>query len=225
MSVTLGIAGLWLLFAATHVGLSSQRLRPRLVAALGERGFLGLYSLVAIALFTALCGLYFPHRHAGAQLWAPVVTSDAGRWVLYALQAVAWTLVVAGTLSPSPVTVGLPEARRPKQASGVHRITRHPTFMGVALFGALHLLVMGFASDVAFWAGFPLFAIVGCAHQDRRKLATLGPEYRSWHAGTAFLPFTGAASLRGLRELPPRALAIGVAVTVGLRLLHGPVFH
>ena len=42
-------------------------------------------------------------------------------------------------------------AQRAKEARGIHRITRHPTFMGgVGLLAALHLLVMGFATDVAF---------------------------------------------------------------------------
>ncbi|MCU0669212.1 MAG: NnrU family protein [Myxococcota bacterium] len=225
MSIATQIVLLWLLFAATHMTLSSRRLRPRLVAALGERGFLGVYSLVAITIFVALVWRYWAHRHAGALLYTPPALGVAGLWTLYVLQGVAWTLVVAGNVSPSPVTVGLPEARRAKQARGVHRITRHPLFMGVGLFGALHLLVMGFASDVAFFAGFPLFAILGCAHQDRRKLATEGPAYRAWHAGTPFLPFTGRDTLRGLREIPPLAIGIGIATTVLLRWLHGPLFR
>jgi uncharacterized membrane protein len=97
--------------------------------------------------------------------------------------------------------------------------------MGLGLFGALHLCVMGFASDVAFWAGFPLFAVIGCAHQDRRKLATGGDAYRAWHADTPFLPFTGRATLRGLRETSPLVIAIGVALATGMRLLHAPLFH
>lgn len=223
MSVTLGIVALWLLFAATHMGMSSQRLRPRLVAALGERGFLGVYSLLALAIFTALCWLYFANRHAGVMLWSPIVTGRAGLWTLYVLQAVAWVLVVAGNLSPSPASIA-PDPKRGEEPRGVHLLTRHPLFMGVGLFGALHLLVMGFASDVAFFAGFPLFAIAGCAHQDRRKLATLAG-YPAWHAATPFLPFTGRATLRGLRELPPLAIAIGVAATIALRWLHGPLFR
>jgi len=225
MSVTLAIVVLWLLFAATHMAFSSLRVRPRLVATLGERGFLGVYSLVALATFVPLCWIYFSHRHAGALLWAPLVAGGLALWAIYLLQAVAWILVVAGTLAPSPVAVGLPEARRPKQATGVHLITRHPTFMGVGLFGALHLLVMGFSSDVAFFAGLPLFALLGCAHQDRRKLATLGAEYRAWHAGTPFLPFTGRETGRGLRELSPIAVAVGIALAIVLRWLHGPLFH
>jgi uncharacterized membrane protein len=125
-------------------------------------------------------------------------------------------------MSPSPVAVGAPKAGA---ARGVHLLTRHPVFMGAGLFGALHLLVMGCASDVAFWAGFPLFAVIGCAHQDGRKLATEGAAYRAWHAATPFLPLTGRETLRGVREMPPLAIAIGVALATGFRLLHAPLFH
>ena len=221
MSAASVIAGLWVSFAATHMLPSSRAWRPRLVAALGERGFLGAYSLLAIVVFTALVWFYIAHRHQGAQLWTPSI-GPLGLWTIYVLQGVAWVLVVAGVVSPSPVALGGGEAGASR---GVHLITRHPVFMGVGLFGALHLCVMGSASDVAFWAGFPLFAVIGCAHQDRRKLATGGEAYRAWHAGTPFLPFTGRETLRGLREVSPLAIAIGVAVAAGLRLLHAPLFH
>jgi uncharacterized membrane protein len=219
------VLGSWLLFAASHMVLSSRSLRPRLVAALGERAFLGAYSGAALAIFVPLVAFYLGHRHEGALLWTPAV-GRAGLWTIYVLQGVAWSLVAAGLLQPSPVTVGMPEARRPRQARGVHRVTRHPVFMGLGLAGALHLLSPGngFASDVAFWAGFPLFALVGSLHQDRRKLASGGDAYRDWHRDTAFLPFTGRGALRGLRELPVLAIPIGVALAVALRWLHAPLF-
>jgi len=223
MPAWLAVALLWALFAATHMALSSRSLRPRMAGALGERGFLGVYSLVAFATFVPLFWFYLTHRHQGALLWALPIGAS-GLWAVYAGQAVAWTIAVAGLASPSPATVGLPEERRPREPRGVHRITRHPLFMGIGLSGLLHLLVNGFASDVAFWAGFPLFAIAGCAHQDARKRATQ-PGYADWIAATPFLPFAGPGALRGLRELSPGIVAVGVAVTTALRLLHGPLFR
>jgi uncharacterized membrane protein len=222
-SATLLIVLLWVLFAATHMGLSSLRLRPRLVDAVGERAFLGAYSLLALVFFVPLAWFAIANRHQGALLWTLSIGS-AGLWALYLGQAVAWTIAVAGLVSPSPATVGLPEDRRPREPRGVHRITRHPLFMGLGLSGLLHLPVNGFASDVAFWAGFPLFAVIGCAHQDARKRATQ-PGYADWIAATPFLPFAAAGALRGLRELSPVIVAAGIAVTVGLRLLHGPLFR
>lgn len=42
MSPALTIALLWLAFAVSHIALSSLRLRPRFVAVLGNRGFMGV---------------------------------------------------------------------------------------------------------------------------------------------------------------------------------------
>lgn len=224
MSAAVIVAFFWVLFAVTHMGLSSQSWRSRVVAALGAQGFLGAYSLLALVLFTALVWFYIGHRHQGTQLWEPSIAS-AGLWAIYALQGVAWSLVVAGVMMPSPAAFVVGDAKRPEPARGVHLLTRHPVFMGAGIFGALHLFGMGFASDVAFWAGFPLFALIGCAHQDRRKLATEGADYRAWHQRTPFLPFSGRETVRGLRELPPLAIPIGVVLATGLRLLHGPLFR
>jgi uncharacterized membrane protein len=222
MPAWIAVALLWALFAATHMALSSQSLRPRLAARLGEPGFLGVYSLVAFAAFVPLVWFYVGHRHQGSLLWALPIGA-AGLWALYAGQAVAWTISVAGLASPSPATMGLPADRRPTEPRGVHRITRHPLFMGLGLSGLLHLPVNGFATDVAFWVGFPLFAILGCAHQDARKRATQAG-YADWMARTPFLPFAGAGALRGLRELSPAIVVAGVVVTFVLRWLHGPLF-
>lgn len=128
------IAGLWGAFAATHVGLSSRGLRPRLVAALGPLGFQGVYSLIALAIFVPLCAFYFSHQHAGPHLWyfgsvAPL------RWLVYAGMALAFALLVGGLLTPSPASI-VPSAG---EARGTLRITRHPMFMGAGLFGLLHL--------------------------------------------------------------------------------------
>ena len=60
-------------------------------------------------------------------------------------------------------------ATKPGTVKGVLRITRHPLFAGLALWGLAHVLVNGFLSDVVFFGGFPLFSLLGGAHQDARK--------------------------------------------------------
>lgn len=212
------IVALWGAFAVTHMALSSVRLRPRLVAALGERAFQGVYSLVALAIFVPLVWFYFAHKHAGGLLWV-IPVSDVLRWVLYIGNGLAFILVVGGLVTPSPAVMGITRS----EPRGVHFLTRHALFMGIGIWALLHLISNGYAADVAFFAGFPVFVLLGSWHQDRRKLATQA-EFRGFYDQTPFVPFTGRQTLRGLRELSPLAWVIGVGLTVLLRVYHGPLF-
>jgi len=213
------IALLWLGFAATHMVLSSLPVRRWLVGRIGERPFQGLYSLIALAIFIPLVGIYFDHRHAGPWLWV-VPRGPALRWPIYAGMTLAFVLLVSSFVRPSPAAV-VPGDPRPY---GAFRLTRHPLLMALALFGALHLLPNGSAADVAFFGGFVAFVLVGAWHQDRRKLALGVPGFRDFHAATPFLPFTGRETLRGLRELSPAVVVAGIAVTALVRWFHGSWF-
>ena len=219
MDPVLGIALLWLAFTATHVGLSSARVRPRVVAAIGPVPFLALYSAIALAIFVPLIWLYFASKHAGAALWVlprgPLLTA-----AVYGGMAVAFVLFVSSFLQPSPAGMA-PASVTPH---GVARITRHPLVMSFAIFALAHLLPNGWAADVAFFGGFAAFALIGAAHQDRRKIASGPPGYAEFVAATPFFPFTGRETLRGLRELSPIAIVIGLAIAVTIRYFHSSWF-
>ena len=221
MSPTETIVLLWLAFAGTHLGLASVRVRPRLVGRLGERGYLGLYSLVALALFVPLVQVYLTHRHAGPWLWVPA-RGPVLDWILYLPMGAAFVLVVSSFTPANPAMLGAKGAGG--GVRGVFRLARHPFFAGAALWAALHLVWNASTADVAFFGGFLAFVVAGAWHQDRRKLATGVPGYREFVRAAPFVPFTGRDTLRGLRELSPLVVAVGVAATVGLRWLHPVLF-
>jgi uncharacterized membrane protein len=212
------IVALWALFLGTHMGLSSRSMRPKLVERLGSQGYLGLYSIVALAVFVPLVWIYSGHKHAGAYLWYGS-TLVWMRPVVYAGMVLAFTLAVGGNLNPSPASI----APGSGEIRGVLRVTRHPLFMGVALFGLLHLCVARVNSaELAFFGGLPIVAWIGCWHQDRRKLASEGESFRRFYEQTSFFPF-GAGGIRGLIE-PPIALGIGLVSTIVFRLFHPALF-
>ena len=97
MSPVSKITLLWLAFAGSHLLLSSLTLRPRITGRIGERAFLGLYSLLSLALFVPLVSIYLEHRHEGAFLWTVSMT-PAVTWLVYALMTVGVLLVVAGAV-------------------------------------------------------------------------------------------------------------------------------
>ena len=215
MEPALAIALLWLAFAATHIGLSSRAVRARIVAASGAGAFAALYSAIALAIFVPMVWLYFTHKHAGPALWA-LPRGPALSWAVYAGMGLALVLFVSSFVQPSPAGMA-PASLTPH---GVQRITRHPLVMSFALFALVHLLPNGWASDVAFFGGFVVFALAGAAHQDRRKIATGPPGYADFVAATPFIPFTGRDTARGLRELSPGAVLLGVGLAIAIRYFH-----
>ena len=142
------------------------------------------------------------------------------RWIVFIGMGAALTLVLGGGARPSPASIVPGSA----EVAGVHRITRHPVFMGIGLFGLVHLLGSNVhGAELAFFGGFLVFALAGCAHQDRRKLATGGEDFRSFYDQTPFLPFTGPGTVTGLAEMRI-PIAIGVVSAVVLRWFHPQLF-
>ena len=216
MKDTAVIVVLLLLLASSHMLLSSRTIRARMVARFGEKRFLAAYSVVALLFFVPLFYHYFTHRHLGPQLWA-VPASGTVEWLLGLANAIGLVMLAAGLLNPGPASLAGKPCEEP---TGVHRITRHPVFMGVSAMALAHAIPNGHASDVAFFGGIAVFSLVGCRHQDLRKLAAGDPAYERFHAATSFLPFTGRGAMRGLMELPPLAVIVGIVVALVARCLH-----
>lgn len=223
MSPELSLLLLWVAFGGTHMVLSSMTVRPRVVGALGLNGFLGVYSLVALATFVPLVSVYMGNRHGGALLWN--LRDLAGlRTASMLLSGVCFTISIASFFQPSPSMFGISKAPR---ARGLLRVTRHPLFAPVAVLGLSHLLLNAFVTDVIFFGGLLVYGVVGCMHQDARKRAIEGPPFEAFLAETSLVPF--AAILAGRTklvwsELPWLGLAIGVLAAVGFYHLHWTMF-
>jgi uncharacterized membrane protein len=219
MGAAAWIAFWWGMFAGTHMVLSSLPARARLTDRLGERAFVGLYSCVAFATFVPLVWIYLGNRHAGGLVWN-LAAAPGVRPLSMALAVLGIAVIVGGVLHPSPALVGIKQAWGSR---GLTRITRHPLFMGIALWALSHLLLNGFATDVVFFGGLLAFSLAGAAHQDARKRATEGGRLGQFFAETSFWPFGAILAGRNRliwRELPWIALAIGAAAAVGIYALH-----
>jgi uncharacterized membrane protein len=213
MSPTLSIVLLWIAFTLTHLGLASTRVEPKLRARIGDAAFLGLYSVVALAIFVPLVTIYFGNRHAGPWLWT-VQVGPVLRAFLYLGMALGMMLAVGALLRPSPAAF----VPGPSEVRGVYRVTRHPTVLGLAIVWALHLIPNASTADVAFFGGFLLFSLAGARHQDLRKLAAGDEKFRAFHAATSFLPF--GRGFAGLADLSWLVVALGLLAALGARWLH-----
>ncbi|KAJ1514791.1 CAAX prenyl protease [Coelomomyces lativittatus] len=211
----------WGLFSGTHLFLSHPPIRKKIIDEYckGKTStFLALYSAISLATFGPTTLLYMHYRRAlshgaynGIPLWQ-VSWKKSALGTLIKISAL-YTLFESIT-TPSPVIVtvppsphdgfqGLPESNAVPH--GIHRITRHPTFFSFALLGLGQLFTRGLLPDVAFWAPFPIFWVIGSLHQDFRLKneshpSTGKPRFsKEYLDKTSLLPF--GAVLKGKQDL------------------------
>jgi uncharacterized membrane protein len=215
----------WLMFGGTHIIGSSIPVRTFVIRRIGNLGFKGVYSLVALATFIPLCYFYFAHKHAGYLLY------NSG----YSLQMLAQLFMLAaliillqGLVSANPMTTYAElSSKSVSSAHGIQRITRHPQNLSFACFGLAHLLVNPYVGDWIFFGGFIVYGIVSAMHQDRRQFATGSEEVKQFLADTSAIPFAAIMKGKqrfGLAEYYPPALVAAAVIFILLKLLHPVLF-
>lgn len=173
-----------LVFLATHFVTSTPAREP-LVEAMGEKAYLGLYSLVS---FVTIGWMAWAYLHAPFQpLWQ---IPGVKLWPLVVMPF-ALVLVVAGVTTRNPSAVGQAAAlKAPEPARGIMRVTRHPVMWGIALWAAVHLVARGDIASLVFFGGFLVLALAGTALIDARKADSLGEEWARFAAVTSNVPFS-----------------------------------
>jgi uncharacterized membrane protein len=214
-----------LAFAGIHPLISGSTVRARLVAALGEPRYRGLFSLFSLGGLVALVLAYRAAPHV--PVWSPPPLLHL---VSALLMIPAVFLVVVGVMTKGPTGIGREKLlRNPESTHGVLRITRHPFLMGTAIWSAAHLLVLGDAAAMTFFGPFLYLGLTGPARIDRRQRKLFGADRRRFDEVTSVIPFLAIAQGRNrldLREVGWMrcAAAIGVyafLLILGHRLLFG----
>jgi len=225
MEPAVTIAGYWLLFAGTHIGLASAPVRTRLVQRLGEFGFAGLFSLVAAVAFTLLV-----HAYAGLRLEGGpgigLAAVPGAREVLLVLSGLASLLALGALARYAASPYAIYSDHHDGEPRGMERVSRHAFFAGMILFGTAHALLATRLTGTVFFGALAIFAVAGAWHQDGKLLALRGAPYARFVAATSTIPFVAILAGRQrlvLRELPWGHLAAALAIAVGLRRVHGAI--
>jgi len=214
-------------FVGGHFLLSSALVRARLVAALAELPFLGVYSVVAFAGLIMMIWGYGASEYVG--LW---FFGGWARWLPTLVMPVALLLIAASYLGPTPTALmrddaldgPIPDrdAEGGPPPLGMTAVTRHPAMWGIALFALAHIPPNGDLASLILFAALATLALGGAAHIDA-KLANRHPDgWARFAAITSYLPFRAIAQGRvrfsaGQVGWPPLAAAV-VAYAVLLHL-------
>ena len=166
-------------FIAGHE-LLSHPLRAPMVARFGNRGFLVVYSLVAVVTLGITVQIW--RSISADRLWT---VPEWMHIVAVIAMAFAAILFVGSVTSPNPALMGMPAGGPPR---GVQRITRHPMMWSFAIWGIVHVVLSADSRTIVLGSGIAVLALFGAAMQDRKKRAQ-DPAYGNHMAATGFVPF------------------------------------
>jgi uncharacterized membrane protein len=206
-------------FLATHF-VSSTPLRGALAGAIGEKAYLGVYSLAAFATLGWMIWAY--GRAPVERLWPGV------RLLPAIVMPFAFMLVAGGLLIRNPSAVGQAKALKADEpARGMLRVTRHPMMWGFILWSAAHVLARGELKSLVFFGTFLVVAALGALLIDRRKEAALGEDWQRFAKVTSYFPFLAIAQGRNrfdAKEIGWRIPAIGLALYAVVIWFHAMLF-
>jgi uncharacterized membrane protein len=219
------LAAAALFFLAIHFGVSGTALRARLVRAMGEKAYRGLFSLASLVGLIWLIDAYGDTPRV--ELWGQLL---ALKPIAAPLVLLAFLFVVIGLTTPSPTVAG-GESRlsRDEPARGIVRITRHPFLWGVALWALVHLTINGDVASVILFGSLLVLAVGGTALIDRKRRDSFGEHWQRFALSTSNIPFAAIVSGRNqvgaaLREIGIVRPLIAVAVYAAAFTMHARVF-
>jgi uncharacterized membrane protein len=211
-------------FLALHLIIAGTRLRDAIVGAIGERPYMGLFSLASLGGIVWLAISYNQATETGTDLlWnlGPGV-SHLGIIVV----GLAFLIGVTGLTTPNPTALGQ-EGAAAAEPTGILRITRHPFLWGAALWAAFHLLANGDAASVVFFGTFLVLAVAGTYSIDAKKARKMGAAWVPFASRTSNVPFAAILSGRNtfkLAELLTWRLAAALGAFLLLLFLHAWAF-
>ena len=174
-----------LAFVASHFAMSHP-LRPPMVRILGPSGFLGVYSLVSLAVIVWLASAFkaAPAADLGG-------SGDAG-WIFATALTLPAMVLLAGSFAGNPA---LPDptgkTKVPAQPKGVFRVTRHPMMWGIGLWAIAHVALWWSTRTLITAGSMGVLALLGAYLQDAKKRALMGDAWAGWEAQTSYWPRLG----------------------------------
>jgi uncharacterized membrane protein len=218
-SLLAAAAVLWFLI---HRGIAGSRLRPKLVARIGEGGFRGLFAVLSLV---SLSWLIYEYSRAP---WEPLLPMPAAFYfVPLAVVPLAFVFFIGAFTVPNPTAVAGERALESAEAArGMLRVTRHPFLYAVMLWSAAHLLVSSNVAPLLFFGSFFLTAAVGTRDIDRKRARSEGQRWQRFARVTSNLPFAAIAAGRNRLVLGELVLPLAIGLTLaGLMLyLHSSWF-
>lgn len=172
-------------FICIHMFISGTSLRDKLVARMGEKTYMALFSVLSVGGLVWVISAYGNAPYV--ELWGQVYT---WRWLASLLILLAFLFVIIGMLTKSPTAVGGESLLEKEEAAhGILRITRHPFLIGTIIWSATHLIYNGDLGSAVFFGGFMVLSIFGMKSIDNKHERNYGANWLRFEKKTSILPF------------------------------------
>jgi len=201
-------------FLAFHALPAIRPLRAGLVAALGQRVYIVLFSAVSTGLLVWLIAAYLQAPYV--ELWPYQPTL---RWLALAVMPLSCWLIAAGLTSKNPFSLGAGSAGFDTARPGIVRLTRHPAVWGLALWSAVHIPINGDAASVLMFGLLTVLCLAGVKTLDARRRRAMGDA--RWLELLHRVRARPAAA--ALLETGMARVLLAAAVYAGLLAAHEPV--
>jgi len=186
-----------IIFPIVHSGLAS--LRPLGEQLVGARTWRVIFAFPSLCLAYSWIAYFIGHAHDGIQFY-DLSGNQAAHAVAWIVNFLSFFFLYPSVFNLKEVAaVDKPQVRL--WETGVIRITRHPQFVGQAMWSAAHLAMVGTsftALTMALLVGHHAFA---CWNGDRRLYDEHGENFLKIKERTSILPFQ--AIFEGRQVLPP----------------------
>lgn len=200
------------LFLALHSVPAIPSIRQGLITRLGRRAYLSAYSIVSLLALGWVFHAAF--RLDYVELWPPAAWQA---WFPIILSPIALFLLVAGLISPNPISVTL--RRGEGRPGAIVNVTRHPVLWGFLLWSLSHVMANGDLRSLLLFGAFALFSIFGMVMAEKRARKKADIVVMGLCKTTSILPFNallaGRAQFRVDRNMVI-AFAISALLTAWL---------
>jgi uncharacterized membrane protein len=199
-------------FVGSHL-IMSHPLRGPMVKALGDKGFLGVYSLISLAAFVWMVLAFRAASPGGGGV--PGLAGEA-EWALASILTLIASVLLIGSFKGNPAMPDTPAERiAAATPHGVFLVTRHPMLWSFVLWALAHMILSWSQRTSILAAAILILSLAGSYLQDRKKEALLGDAWKRWEAQTSNLPRFGA-----LMKVPPVQWLAGLVLWLAATWAH-----
>ena len=204
-------------FLLTHY-VASTPIRSVLVRGLGDKIYVGLYSLAALVTLVWMIWAYT--KAPLDRIW---YGDEFKAWMLL-LMPLSLVFLVCGLTVRNPTAVGQGTGLKTmSEPRGILRVTRHPLMWAISIWAFLHLVTRGDSASIIFFGGLLLLAVSGPVLIDWRMDRNFGVDWTRFAAKTSNVPFAAIVQGRNqfkFEEIGWWKILGGIALYVVLIILH-----